>query len=313
MMSMIEQGGKKNGSDCPCKHVPLHLSSFTAAEQGNLSALRLRLSRHEQQQQPTYDSAGNTPLHYAAQHGHTELVALLLNTGAYNNMYNNINCSSSEKDIYKVSGVTPLHRACFSGATSSVRLLLGHQITMMNSNQNNSNSNSSSNTLHFLSLPDISFNDYQTPLHKCAAGGRYLVVQLLLDFIFQHDYSSIHSTTSSGSSDYNSGAEVSTMVNARQLLRIKDARGRTPLDVARDKQQHLPNRHAERQSVQRWDTIAGGCADWDICVQVKLESEKYKFCIFPGYRRTLMYFTYHLTCNIDHFLSNVTKIYFKSY
>jgi ankyrin repeat protein len=306
MMSMIEQGEKKNGSDCPCKHVPLHLSSFTAAEQGNLSALRLRLSRHEQQQQqPTYDSAGNTPLHYAAQHGHTELVALLLNTGAYNKMYNNSNCSSSEKDIYKVSGVTPLHRACFSGATSSVRLLLDHQMTMMNSNQNNSNSNSSSNTLHFLSLPDISFNDYQTPLHKCAAGGRYLVVQYLLDFIFQHDYSSIHSTTSSGSSDYNSGAEVSTMVvNARQLLRIKDARGRTPLDVARDKQ-HLPNRHAERQSVQRWDTIAGGCADWDICVQVKLETEKYKFCYFPRIPKN--------DCNsiyISHIISHATFITF---
>ena len=197
----------------------------------------------------TCDSAGNTPLHFAAQHGHTELVAVLLGTGVYKYMYNNennknSNVMQSENDnIYKVGGVTPFHRACFSGATSTVRLLLDHIITITKNNSNSSNNTISS----ILSLPDTIFNDYQTPLHKCASGSRYLVVQLLLDFILEHD-------------DTPSACALT-------LLLAKDAFGRTPLDVAREKQQQ---QNIERQSVQRWDTIAGGYADWNICVQVKL-------------------------------------------
>ena len=141
---------------------------------------------------------------------------------------------SENDNIYKVGGVTPLHRACFSGATSTVRLLLDHIITIT---KNNSNSNSSNNTISsILSLPGTIFNDYQTPLHKCASGSRYLVVQLLLDFILEHD-------------DTPSACALT-------LLLAKDAFGRTPLDVAREKQQQ---QNIERQLVQHWDTIAGGC------------------------------------------------------
>jgi Ankyrin repeats (3 copies) len=254
MSSISDPRTKRKGKACPCKRIPLHLSSFTAAEHGDLPALHLRLSKRPQQhqQQPAYDSAGNTPLHFAAQHGHTDSVALLLGTGEYDNMYNNA-VHNTDNDIYKVSGVTPLHRACFSGATSSVRLLLDHIITIVNKNRNKSRNHSISS---ILSLPDTSFNDYQTPLHKCASGGRYLVVQLLLDFIFQYD-------NDGRISDHD--AQSSTIVEL--LLMAQDAIGRTPLDVAREKQQQ---QNLERQSVQRWDTIAGGCADWDICVQVSL-------------------------------------------
>ena len=233
-------------ASCPCKRIPLHLSSFTAAEYGDVPALRSRLSSlPKSQQKPAYDAAGNTPLHFAAQHGHTELVAMLLSTDAYNKMYdiinnnnNSINTNNDNRggqNVYVVSGVTPLHRACFSGATSTVRLLLDHILTI----KNNSNTVST-----ILSLPDTSFHDYQTPLHKCASGGRYLVVQLLLDFIFQH-----------GGNRPTIGA----------LLSAKDANGRTPLDVAREMQRH---RVEHQSSVQRWDSIAGGPADWDVCVQV---------------------------------------------
>ena len=112
----------------------------------------------------------------------------------------------------------------------------------------NNNNNNKTVLSSILLLPDTSFNDNQTPLHKCASGGRYLVVQLLLDFIVQHDI------------------KVGNSSMLPLLLSAKDVFGRTPLDVARDKQQQPRNR--ERQSVQRWDSIAGGYADWDICVQV---------------------------------------------
>jgi ankyrin repeat protein len=271
---------------CPCKRIPMHLSSFTAAEYGDSAALRSRLlskkssSQHKQQRQcPTLDSAGNTPLHFAAQHGHTETVAMLLRTGAYDNMYCNNNTNAMNSDniqLYQMSGVTPLHRACYSGAIGTVRLLLEHIITIVaknTTNNNNDNNNSNEHVLtSILLLPDTSFNDYQTPLHKCVSGGRYLVVQLLLDFMAHHH---LH--------HHDSTIRNSTLL----LLSAKDAFGRTPLDVAREKQQrqHLLNNNNnnnnnndnERQSVQRWDTVAGGYADWDICVQVCLSSHKQKF------------------------------------
>jgi ankyrin repeat protein len=176
---------------------------------------------------------------------------------------NNNNNNNNNNSIYRISGVTPLHRACYSGATSTVRLLLQHIITTIAKNNHNMhmdhhvNNAKESMLSSILLLPDTSFNDYQTPLHKCASGGRYLVVQLLLDFIAQHDH------------DDDSHQRNTTMLLL--LLSAKDALGRTPLDVAtelKQQQQHLSMNH-ERPSVQRWDTIAGGHADWDICVQVK--------------------------------------------
>jgi ankyrin repeat protein len=109
---------------CPCKRAPLFLSSFTAAEYGDMNALLLRLSKQQQQHHQTlYDSAGNTPLHLAAQHGHTQLVAMLLGSGMYNNNNNN---NAIFNESYTISGATPLHRACYSGAASTVQLLLLH-------------------------------------------------------------------------------------------------------------------------------------------------------------------------------------------
>jgi hypothetical protein len=132
-------------ASCPCQHVPLRLSSFTAAEHGNVSSLRARARNLSGQR----DAAGNSPLHAAAQHGHVAATLWLLRYGVVD-----VNVADG--------GATPLHRASFSGALGTMRVLLHEE------------------TCDLLCL-DTSFGDNRTALHKAAAGGRYHAVQLLLD------------------------------------------------------------------------------------------------------------------------------------
>lgn len=131
---------------CPCKKLPMCLSSFTAAEYGDLQTL----SRLGSSVVDRIDVGGYTPLHLAAQNGHAAATALLLQLGA-------------DVDGKGGYGATPLHRASYSGAVSTMRILLEEK-------------------WHCDTLArDLSFGDKMTPLHKAAAGGRYLAVKLLLD------------------------------------------------------------------------------------------------------------------------------------
>jgi hypothetical protein len=88
-----------------------------------------------------------------------------------------------------------------------------------------------------LFLPDTSFGDGRTALHKAAAGGRPLAVHLLL------------------------AAHVArTTLGA--ALGARDARGQTPLQVATAQAE-------DPGSVARWDAVAGGTrADWAVCARL---------------------------------------------
>lgn len=133
---------------CPCKRIPLSLSSFTAAEYGDLHSLERSMKNSRLSSVDRVDSGGYTPLHLAAQNGHVAATSLLLQLGA--------------NPDHNSSGATPLHRTSYSGAISTMSLLLEEKWHCD------------------LLARDTSFGDGMTPLHKAAAGGRYLAVKLLL-------------------------------------------------------------------------------------------------------------------------------------
>ena len=152
---------------CPCKRLPLCLSSFTAAEYGDLNSLAKQGSAVVHRR----DAAGYTPLHLAAQNGHVSATALLLQLG----------CSV---DGGPGCGATPLHRASYSGAVGAMRILLEWNTPQCD-----------------LLAKDTSFGDGMSPLHKAVAGGRYLAVQLLLEALrgrFEHQSYSSESLLSLG-------------------------------------------------------------------------------------------------------------------
>jgi hypothetical protein len=95
---------------------------------------------------------------------------------------------------------------------------------------------------------DASFHDKMTPLHKAAAGGRYLAVQLLLE-------------------------ALRSFGKLNQALIEKDRGHRTPLQVANELRKI---QQSERESVARWDQVAGGVADWDKCAQLLSSAEQVK-------------------------------------
>jgi ankyrin repeat protein len=205
-VSHPQQQHQQGNRTCPCKKLPLRLSSFTAAEQGNVHALE----RFESSVAYRKDAGGSTPLHLAAQHGHVSATAMLLRRIP-------VNATGS--------GATALHRASFSGAVATMRLLLADPACA-------------------LLQTDTSFGDCMTPLHKAASGGRYLAVQLLVDALLVKD-------------------------ELQYALVAVDNMGRTPVEVARDKQQ---DQDEEQKSVTRWDVVAGGTADWGKCVQLLIQA-----------------------------------------
>ena len=88
---------------------------------------------------------------------------------------------------------------------------------------------------------DTSFGDQATALHKACAGGRYLVVQLLLD-------------------------ELAKRNLLQKGLSLRNSSGQTPLEVAKEKHR---NCEQESDSVARWNQVAGGKPDWGICKEVR--------------------------------------------
>ncbi len=269
-MAHQRQHGEHGKKECKCKLLPLSLSANTAAEFGDLASLTHRLSSSKYQRgqitappvvktpppskhngsSPSTASATHTigithntstPLHLAAQNGHAAITAYLLQNGygadtghrrCSGTRSTNTNASSEQMSKQKIP--TPLHRACHSGALSSIKLLLENGANDM--------------------AIDYSIGDEMTPLHKAVKGGRYLAVALLLD----HFKKKVN-----GNSSENDGMNDEKYLI--EALEARDKSNRTPLDLALELQSHGEE---EVLSVRRWDSVAGGSADWDNCVQL---------------------------------------------
>lgn len=233
MTSNTHQNGavSREKRTCPCKKLPWSLSSFTAAEFGDVHSLLRKRPGTSTNVWNRRDSAGYTPLHLAAQHNHVAATSLLLKLGAD---VNGQNLDDGENDEANYSSptttteqrvATPLHRAAFSGATATMRLLL---------QEKNCN----------LLAKDTSFGDLKTPLHKASAGGRYLSVQLLLE-------------------------ELRIRGQLQTALQAKDFSSLTPLQVAEEIVSRPGGGEGEeRESLARWDVVAGGVADWSKCISL---------------------------------------------
>lgn len=136
-----------------------------------------------------------------------------------------VNTGLSNNDASSFCGATPLHRASFSGATAAMKILLDW------GNESKTN----------ILAKDTSFGDKKTPLHKAVAGGRPLAVRLLLMYLRQQDL-------------------------LKTGLDTEDSKGLTPLASVKQYTCLEPDKlEAEECSVRRWDSIAGGHADWGRC------------------------------------------------
>ena len=108
-------------------------------------------------------------------------------------------------------------------------------------------------TCYYWYCSQSSFGDESTPLHKATAGGRYLAVYMILEALKERD------------AILGKQSPTPKMSWLERGLRAKDRFGRTALDVA---YHFLQIQNTERDAVARWDTVAGGSADWGKCVRL---------------------------------------------
>jgi len=150
-LACLDCGDLSGSGACPsCKTINIGLSLFTAAEYGDLDAIKAKLARR-----PggggvnAVDSSGYTMLHYAAQHDRKNVVEWILQEGG--------NVDGPEKCG---CGATPLHRAAYKGNYDVCEMLI--------------------NAGAALNKRDESFGDLRTALHKAYSMEHHHVVKLLL-------------------------------------------------------------------------------------------------------------------------------------
>ena len=231
------------------------ISSFTAAEYGDLRVLQNRLTKAagkcDSSTSYFMDSDGYTLLHYAAQQNKIAATRYIL--GFCFNDEIRLVLHYSSKD-HGGCGATPLHRAAFAGSVGAMCVLLDAAVTKSVVTPKGSHEfkedeqTCRSNIQDLLFAKDVSFGDEMTALHKSISGGRYMAVKVLLDYC----------------SEENDGSLLS------RILMTKDSEGRTPLQLAKDKVENGES----PDDLARWDASAGGKADWTRCKLLLEEAEK---------------------------------------
>ena len=118
----------------------------TAAEYGLADQVVARIEQNPKSVQAS-DAAGYTPLHFACQHGHVDVVKILIQEGA------DVNACEC--------GVTPLHRACFAGKLQVVEILID-------------------NGANCFIADSTGVGSGDLPIHKAARQGKLQVIRMLL-------------------------------------------------------------------------------------------------------------------------------------
>jgi ankyrin repeat protein len=136
-----------DSGECPCKNNPsLSVSIWTAAQIGDWLTVKQRIEKNNSIVSKL-DEYGYSPLHYAAQNGHTSIVKYLLSKGALVD--------------FEKCGATALHRAVYAGHFDCVKLLV-----MAGAD---------------LNAVDRSFGDLNTPAHKALLINRRDILDYLTE------------------------------------------------------------------------------------------------------------------------------------
>lgn len=151
-VALFDEGGMELDieNDIDQSEIPLHLRPLvSAAESGDLNALRLALENYEGNiDDPMED--GDTLLHLTCLYGHLSCVKFLLEKGA--------NLEAKDED-----GAIPLHDACAGGYTEIVRLIISY-----------------ANEHGVKRMLETVDTEGDTPLHHAARGEYGDVVRVLL-------------------------------------------------------------------------------------------------------------------------------------
>ncbi len=202
-----------------------------AAKEGKFDAVK-KMLKEDPDLVNAVDSDGLTPLHLAAEHGHRQIVELLLQEGA------DINAKSGFKR-------TPLHFAASSGHDEIVRLFIEKGAEL---NENDSfiltpifqaAYNGHQNIVEMLLSNGINLSATEknsvTLLHAAAISGNPELVEMLLDKGIDRNVRNIFGKTPlhfAASRGHN--AAVKTLIDRGADINIKSLDGRTPLQTAID-------------------------------------------------------------------------------
>ena len=188
------------GANLESKNPAGRKTLYRAAEEGHKDVVNLLISRGADVNAVTND--GETALHVAAEQGHAEVIELLIEKGA--------NVNAMKKPGY--STLTPLHKAAWYGHLKVAQILISNGADVNSKN-----------------------NSGETPLSQAISSGSTETVELLIANgadvnAKKYNHTVLHEAAEDGYIEM-----VKLLVEKGADINAKNNRGKTPLDLARDK------------------------------------------------------------------------------